>query len=74
MTMGQVPYVGDPHGFGALSNLARAMGARLSVHGHHHDALDSSAHWAGQDFKLFGVARAAISAIDLAGHGRVLVP
>ena len=63
-----------PHGFGALSKLARAMGARLSVHGHHHDALDSSAHWAAQGFKSFGVAQAAISAIDLDGHCRVLVP
>jgi len=27
-----------------------------------------------QGFKSFGVAQAAISAIDLAGHCRVLVP
>jgi len=63
-----------PHGFGVLDTLARAMGVRLSVHGHHHDALDSSARWAAQGFKSFGVPQAGVSAIDLAGHCRALVP
>jgi calcineurin-like phosphoesterase family protein len=62
-----------PHGFGVLDTLARAMGVRLSVHGHHHDALDSSARWAEQGFKSFGVGQAGVSAIDLGGQCKVLV-
>lgn len=43
------------HGFKALDDLARRMGVRMTVHGHQHDSLDSSAHWAAQGFQSFGV-------------------
>lgn len=43
------------HGFLVLDNLARRMGVGITVHGHQHDSLDSSARWAAQGFKSFGV-------------------
>ena len=33
------------HGFKELDSLARRMGVRMTVHGHQHDNIDSSAHW-----------------------------
>ena len=43
------------YGFLELDDLARRMGVRMSVHGHQHDSLDSSARWASQGFKSYGV-------------------
>lgn len=50
-----------PHGVPVLDELARDMGARLVVHGHHHDALDSSGRWAAQGFRSFGVGRRGVT-------------
>jgi hypothetical protein len=44
------------------------------VHGHHHDNIDSSSHWEQQGFKSFGIGLRGITAIDLDGHARVIVP
>ena len=63
-----------PHGFSILDTLAQSMGAQLVVHGHHHDALDSSARWGPQGFSSFGVGLRGITAIDLAGRAEVIVP
>lgn len=63
-----------PLGFSALDDLARAMGAQVVVHGHHHDSLDSSARWEQQGFKSFGVGLRGITAIDIHGKAEVLVP
>ena len=63
-----------PHGFAALDDLARTMGAKVVVHGHHHDSLDSSGRWKEQGFKSFGVGLRGITAIDVSGHVDVLVP
>jgi hypothetical protein len=38
-----------------LDTLAQSMGAKVVVHGHQHDRTDSSARWAQQGFKSFGV-------------------
>jgi len=51
-----------PRGFALLDDLARAMGARLAVHGHHHDSPDSSAEWETQGFETHGVGLRGISA------------
>lgn len=63
-----------PHGFAVLDDLARAMKAKVVVHGHHHDCIDSSAQWAAQGFKSFGVGLRGITAIDIHGNAEVIVP
>lgn len=60
-------------GFQILDTLAQSLGARVSVHGHHHDALDSSQRWEQQGFKSFGVGLRAITCIDADGNARVIV-
>ena len=40
-----------PNGFAILDTLAQSMGVKVAVHGHHHDALDSSSHWRAQGFR-----------------------
>lgn len=61
-------------GFALLDTLARRMGVKVTVHGHHHDRLDSSDRWAAQGFKSFGVGLRGISAIDVDGNAEVIVP
>jgi predicted phosphodiesterase len=63
-----------PHGFEILDTLAQSLGARIVVHGHHHDSVDSSTRWATQGFKSFGVGLRGITAIDADGQARVIVP
>lgn len=63
-----------PHGVALLDTLAQVMGVKLLVHGHHHDRLDSSARWALQGFKSFGVGLRGITAIDAQGCAQVVVP
>jgi predicted phosphodiesterase len=62
------------NGFAILDDLARSLGARVLVHGHQHDCLDSSYRWAAQGFKSFGVGLRGISAIDVDGTVNVIVP
>ena len=62
-----------PNGFEILDTLAQALGAKLSVHGHHHDALDSSTRWAAQGFESRGVGLRGISARWPDGHWEVVV-
>lgn len=62
------------NGFGILDDLARSMGARVTVHGHQHDRLDSSDRWATQGFKSFGVGLRGITAINAEGNATVVVP
>jgi len=61
-------------GFKSLNALARSVGAKVAVHGHHHDQLDSSDQWAAQGFKSYGVGLRGITAIDTQGNARVIVP
>lgn len=61
-------------GFTLLDILARSMGAKVVVHGHQHDALDSSAKWEAQGFRSFGVGLRGITAIDRDGNAEVIVP
>ena len=63
-----------PHGFEILDTLAQALGVRISVHGHHHDRLDSSAKWTKQGFRSFGVGLRGITAINIDGHASVVKP
>lgn len=61
------------HGFELLDTLAKSMGVGVSVHGHQHDRLDSSARWKSQGFKSFGVGLRGITAIDVDGKAEVIV-
>jgi predicted phosphodiesterase len=62
------------HGVELLDDLARSMGAKVLVHGHHHDSLDSSSRWAAQGFISRGVGLRGITAIDAAGAATVVMP
>ncbi len=63
-----------PRGFAILDTLAQALGVKVAVHGHHHDRLDSSARWAAQGFKSYGVGLRGITAIDAEGKFTVIRP
>ena len=66
-----------PDGFGAIDELGRALGVRMSFHGHHHDALDYSVAWGGLGFMAYGVGMQGITAIDANAdvcEVRVVVP
>ncbi len=52
------------HGFKALDTLARRMGFRMTVHGHQHDCIDSSARWAEQGFASYGVGLRWVMVLD----------
>lgn len=62
------------NGFPLLDELARSVGAKVLVHGHHHDRLDSSGRWLAQGFQSFGVGLRGITAIDIEGNATVLLP
>lgn len=62
------------NGFGILDDLARGMGVKVTVHGHHHDRLDSSDRWVRQGFRSFGVGLRGITSIDVEGPAMVVVP
>ncbi len=55
------------HGFKALDTLARRMGVRMTVHGHQHDCINSSARWAEQGFESYGVGLRGVMAWPI-GH------
>ena len=63
-----------PNGFAILDTLAQSMGVKVAVHGHHHDALDSSSRWQAQGFRSFGVGLRGITVIDPDGAARVILP
>lgn len=63
-----------PNGFELLDTLAQSLGAKVVVHGHHHDRLDSTDRWASQGFRSFGVGLRGITAIDADGNAEVIVP
>ena len=62
-----------PMGFAILDTLAQSMGVKVTVHGHHHDRLDSSPRWERQGFKSFSVGLRGITAIDGDGNATVIV-
>lgn len=55
-----------PHGFDAIDELARNLGARAAFHGHHHESHDYSAHSAQLAFTAYGVGLCGIT--DQNGH------
>ena len=55
------------HGFKALDTLARRMGVRMTVHGHQHYCINSSARWAEQGFESYGVGLRGVMAWPI-GH------
>ena len=61
------------NGFGILDTLAQSLGVKVTVHGHHHDRLDSSQRWEQQGFKSFGVGLRGVTAIDREGTATVIV-
>ena len=63
-----------PRGFEILDTLAQMLGVKVTVHGHHHDRLNSSGRWEAQGFKSFGVGLRGITAIDAAGNATVFRP
>jgi predicted phosphodiesterase len=62
------------NGFDILDTPAQSMGVKVTLHGHHHDNLDSSDRWGRQGFKSFGVGLRGITAIDADGNASVIVP
>jgi hypothetical protein len=62
-----------PYGFEILDTLAQLMGVKAVIHGHQHDALDSSNRWAQQGFKSYGVGLRGITAVDEDGVAAILV-
>lgn len=62
-----------PNGFELLDALAQSMGAKVTVHGHHHDALDSSAQWEAQAFRSYGCGLRGVSALWPDGRWEVIV-
>lgn len=62
------------NGFEILDTLAQSVGAKVTVHGHQHDRLDSSDRWEQQGFKSFGVGLRGITEIDAEGRATVVVP
>jgi hypothetical protein len=40
------------------------MGVRMTVHGHQHDCIDSSAHWDAQGFQSYGVGMRGVMVMD----------
>ena len=50
-----------PYGFDAIDELAVTMGVHTTFHGHVHDRLDYSAHWASLGLKAHGVGLRGIS-------------
>jgi predicted phosphodiesterase len=63
-----------PHGFDVLDVLAQSLKVSVAVHGHHHDALDSSARWERQGFRSYGVGLQGVSALHEDGRWEVLIP
>lgn len=63
-----------PYGFEILDTLAQQMRAKVLIHGHQHDRLDSSARWEQQGFKSYGVGLRGISALNAAGELEVIAP
>lgn len=61
------------YGFKILDDLARSLGAKVSVHGHQHDQIDSSDKWQQQGFKSFGIGLRGITAIDADGNVETIV-
>lgn len=55
-----------PHGYDAIDELTRSLGATKSFHGHHHDRLNYSKHYARLRFEAHGVGFRGIT--DLAGR------
>lgn len=53
-----------PHGFQAIDDLARGMGARWVAHGHHHDALDYRAYTQSLGFTAIGVGLRGITTLS----------
>ncbi|MCQ9377781.1 metallophosphoesterase [Methyloversatilis sp. XJ19-49] len=54
-----------PYGHIGIDHLARAMGAKLVIHGHHHDSLDYSAEQKRMGFACVGVGFRGIAELDL---------
>lgn len=61
------------HGFELLDTLAQSMSAKVVVHGHQHDGLDSSARWAQQGFAGHGVGLRGVSASWPDGRWEVVI-
>lgn len=62
-----------PNGFETIDSLARSMAAKVVVHGHQHDCIDSSYRWASQGFRSFGVGLRGVTAIDADGNAEVII-
>ena len=61
------------NGFAIFDALAQSMGVKVTVHGHHHDRLDSSQRWEQQGFRSYGVGLRGLTTIDREGNAAVIV-
>ncbi len=62
-----------PFGFKVLDTLARRMSVRMTVHGHQHDCIDSSAHWEAQGFISYGVGMRGVMVGDAQKQMRTMM-
>jgi predicted phosphodiesterase len=53
-----------PHGFDVIDELARAMGVKKLLHGHHHEARDYSSQFESMGFRSHGVGFREITDLD----------
>lgn len=54
-----------PYGHAGIDHLARSMGAKLVVHGHHHDSLDYTREYERMGFACVGVGFRGITELNL---------
>jgi len=63
-----------PHGFAAIDDLAASLGARLLVHGHHHEDIDYAARGRGSAqplVQIFGVNQGSWLALESDGQAHL---
>lgn len=61
------------NGFELPDTLAQSMGAKVAVHGHHHERIDSSSRWATQGSQSYGVGLRGVASIAENGNSEVVV-
>lgn len=53
-----------PYGYSEIDELALVMGAKMVVHGHHHDCLDYRLKWPNLGFEAYGVGFRSVMAVN----------
>jgi predicted phosphodiesterase len=64
----------DGRGWRAVGDVARALGVRFLIHGHHHDRPDYADHFTKLGFQVHGVGYRGITALNREGKVSVIRP